>query len=95
LGEFVGTDEVQEVELEDVENEIGCIRGKGPFAFKDIVDMGLGDAGDAGQVALAQLAAPNPLAEVFEEPPLQFSKIHRVLTLFLTAIGWRRTITIR
>jgi hypothetical protein len=81
--------------MEDVEDHVGGVRGKGTFSFEHIMDVGLGDAGDASQVSFSEFAAANALAEVFEKPPLEFMKIHPVLTLFLTAIGQIHAISIR
>jgi hypothetical protein len=60
-----------------MEEGVGHRRGKRALSFEDIVDVRLGDPGEAGELAFRQIAAADPLPEVFNEPPLQFLEVHQ------------------
>jgi hypothetical protein len=71
-----------------MENSVGHHQGKFTLSFQYVVEVGLGDTGEAGESALGGSAAAYPLAELFEEALLQVVKGHvLVYVLFLTEIG--------
>ena len=70
-------EKLQKVEVEDVKNDVRGVERQGRASLQDIVDMGLGDAGEVGQAALGELAASDPIAEVVEEASLQLVEVIR------------------
>jgi len=66
-GEFVAGEQVEQRETKDGEDVVRELRGEGAGALEDIVDVGLGDAGEAGEAALGQFTVVDAAAEVLEE----------------------------
>ena len=73
---FFGIEQLDQVEVEDVEDDIRGFEREGTFAAKDVVNVGLGDAGDPRETPLGELAAAHAMSQVVEETALQFQEIH-------------------
>ena len=54
---------------------VGCRHREQTYPLEDIMDVGLGDTGDARQAAFAQLAALDTLLQVQDQSRVQLLKI--------------------
>ena len=66
-GEFVAGEQVEQGEAKDGEDVVRELGGERAGALEDIVDMGLGDAGEASEATLGKFTVVDAAAEVFEE----------------------------
>jgi hypothetical protein len=57
---------MQKVNLQTVENPVSFPQGQFAPSFQYVVEMGLGDSGNAGESALGGCAAPHLLTKLFE-----------------------------
>ena len=55
LRDFLGIDQIQKIELQEKENDVGDFGGEGPFALQNIVDVRLGDARSAGRALVPRV----------------------------------------
>ena len=67
---------MQNVNLEAAEDLVGFLDREGTLSFQDVVKMGLGNSGEAGQSAFGGDAAADPKAKLVEEALLQIVECH-------------------
>jgi hypothetical protein len=73
---FLRFEEIEEVDLEDAQNDVGGLQRKGAFAVENIMDMRLRKAREERQAALRELARADTLPEMIYEAALELQEVH-------------------
>ena len=76
LEQFLGGNQVEEIETEIAEDFVGSPGGKGPFSLEDVMNVGLGNAGNARQTSFGHFAAVDAFAEALDESVFKFLEVH-------------------
>jgi hypothetical protein len=75
--QFVGSEEFEEIDIQTAKDFICAFEGEETFAFEDVMEMRLRDAGGAGETAFSGFTAAHALAKIFHEPGTQNLEGHR------------------
>jgi hypothetical protein len=87
VGAILCLDEIAQVYMQGAQHAVGRVHRQPALAFQHMVNVGLGDAGQASDPALRDFAGADPLANVRDEPLLQLLKAqHGNPALFLFEI---------
>src|SRR6476659_3048782 len=76
LGEFFGINQIQKIEFQEKEDDIGNFRRKASLTLQDIVYVRLGDASETGQPSFREFATVYAIAEVRDQAEMEFLEIH-------------------
>jgi len=93
LPQFVGQNQMENVDLETAENLVRLFDREGSFSFQYVMKVWLRDSRLAGEAAFGGFAAAHAEAKLFNQALLQILKCHgfRPNGLFLPEIGHQET----
>jgi hypothetical protein len=75
-GGIGGGEEIDQADAQALEHLVGQVGGQEPVSFQYVMDMGLGNAGDAGQGAFAKFSIAHAGTDVGDEPQLEKPEVH-------------------
>jgi len=75
---FLVVEQIEQGDVQVAQQDIADLRGQNPYPLQHIVQVGLRDAGAAGEATFGQLPPLHPILHMRDEPKLQQFKIHEV-----------------
>jgi len=75
---FFVAEQIEHSDVQVAQQNIADLRRQHPHAFKHIVQVGLRNAGTAGETSFRQFAALYTILHMRDQPVLQQFKIHKV-----------------
>ena len=75
--QLFGRNQIENVQVETAQDLVGAVKGEEPFAFKYVMEVGLGDSDESGEPPFGGFACAHAAAEVVQKANPQIVKGHR------------------